>query len=303
VFGVEAVKPVRIASEQLSLLASRIEEIVEGVRGWRAVPREALARAILRSSRPVRARGRRRSLPTCHDAPCQVKVGRELSASLALAARVEGNLLGQCDLHLALYDLKRPGRDRRAHLRGSCADEALRLSVARALCQVLREDAVAEGSSLDSTDCLAAAELAFLEARLEAIRNARAKDLDEMVALERRLAEEALALRRAYERVVVLGRQRWPVSAVCRQGAVYDAFASALAASAESAEPSEAIRRQGAEALSRYTGEMRKALEGKLAPLRAQARQLYGRCLKLAGEQELRTRFIEEARLREAALR
>jgi hypothetical protein len=297
VFAVEAVKPVKLRPPRLRALAEGAAALIEAVRGWRTVEREAIERAIASSGkRPRRAR-------PCHDAPCQVKVGRALSATHALALRVEGNLLGQCDLYVALYDLKRSGRDRRAHVRAGCGDQALQLSTARALCQALREDAASDGVELDGTDCLAAAELTWLEGELEAIRRSRVSGPDGLVALERRLAEAALELRRSYDRVVAVARGRWAVSAICRQGAIYEAFADALAASAEEGEPPEAIRRQGADALASYRAGMRKAVEGKLEPHREQARRLYASCLEQAARLKVGSRFVEEARRRELALR
>ncbi len=281
VYGVEAIKPTKLKAARLRALREGLAQILLAVRGWRALPRESLEQAIASSGKR-----KGRAARTCSDAPCQVKVGRALSATHALAARVEGNLLGQCDLYVALYDLARSGRDRRAHVRAGCGDQALQLSAARALCQVLREDAAADGGELDGGECLAAAELAWPED-----------------ALERRLAEESLELKRAYDRVISLSRGRWAVSASCRQGTIYEAFAAALAGSVEEAEPPDAIRRQGSAAVASHRATLRTGAEEKLGPLRAQAQKHYAACLQQADAHRLSTRFIEEARQRVAAPR
>jgi hypothetical protein len=279
------------------VLKRRLEEavprLVEEMQSFKTVPAAEIHE---------RLKGRRGRYRSCLEAPCQVKVGRDLSAAAALAVRIERNLMQECDVFASLYELRRAGADQRSRARASCSAEELRDSVQRALCRVLV--AARGGSPAEQEDrhrqCLFAAELVWLEQDLEAIRQRPlASSPEALVTAERKLAERALALKSRYQNLQrTAPGPGWSIAAECRAGGIYEAFAHSLSAGLESMEVPASVEKQGEAAVADFRRQMARALEERARPLRQQAAKMYSACLKRAEQMKVTGKYTEEARRR-----
>jgi len=280
VFGAE-IKEARSDRSLGRALEEHFGQLVDELGPFRRVPPDQVRRALTR-------RGRRRPRP-CTDPPCHVEIGRKVAARKALAWRVEQNLLGECDVHVVLYDLVRSGRDVRGHGRTGCDPEALKSAADQLVCRVLLDAWAAEppppgAPALSHTDCRAQAEFAWVEQRREAFQRLAARGspaADQDGKFESKLAEEVLALKAGYDRVSSLGSAQWTLAAMCQSGKIYDQFARALNASRKAAAPSAATRPGSTE-----------------DPLEQRAAELYRACLDHAGKLHLENRYTDQARLR-----
>jgi hypothetical protein len=273
VFKVDAKQP-RLEHDMATALDGSILALAGGLEPYRAVSGEEAG---------PRPRGRKGRGPSaCRDAACQVAVGRQLSAKKALAIRVERNLLSQCDVFAALYDLQESGKDRRSRARGGCEPDQLKTSVYLATCDVLSQDA-GPSSTVQRSECLVQAEVLWLERKLQGFCKARSRDAAASTAAqERRAAEEALALRGAYDKVAARTKGKGWVAAVCRSGLVYDCFARMFPEQPAAATPPRSSS----------------AGQEKANPLQAKAGELYGECLKKAAELGISNAYTVEARER-----
>jgi len=270
------VKHLKIDAAQLRALDEHVAALLEGQQTYELVPRDDLRRALLRRGRPR----------PCGEAECQVRIGRKLDAAKVFAARVDQNLLGQCDIWVALYDLRASDQARPRHARAGCAADALRATLSRTVCGVLAP------APATAADCMAQAEFQWVERRLEAYRKTKlAGGPGKLVELERRLGEQALELKSAFARVAGLGSPRWATAAACQTGAIYDAFAETLARGYAAG----ATRRSQEQAVV-------EAVDEKLRPLRDTARQHYQSCLAMVKGAAQQSRYTEQARQRLEAL-
>jgi hypothetical protein len=251
----------------------------------------------LRDHLPKR-RGRARP---CVEPPCQVKVGRELGATASLSLRIEQNLLQECDVYAALYELQKSGADQRSRARASCGSAELKDSVGRAVCRVLvAGTGTAAEQEARHRECLSAAELLWLDQEVEAFGDRPIKGSPEqMMKEERQMAEQALALRRRFQSFQrTAPSTAWSLAAECGAGGIYEAFARALTRSGETLEVPRPLQKQGEEAAQSFRTQMIRGIEDRARPLRDQAAQLYRACLKHATELKLSTRHTDAARRR-----
>jgi hypothetical protein len=274
-----------------AVLHEQLTGALAGAELFQVVPRELLLKKLKHR--------RRRAERTCRSQRCQAKLGPRLfGATHAVSTRIAQNLMGQCDVLAALRDLGQGADAAKAHARAGCSEAELVRSINWAACEIIaryraRSD---EGNAQPDAGCLARTDLLWLDHKLEAFSRPAKGGAD-----ERQMAERVLALRRELEGIDRHGSAPWSLAALCRTGRLYDLYAEQVATGA-AAKPPLAVRRLGREAVEAYHAQQRKAREQRAAPFRAQAVELYDRCLARAKELDVSNRYTEEAGSRRRAL-
>lgn len=277
-------------------LHEQLTGALAGAELFQVVPRDLLTKKLKHR--------RRRAERTCRSQRCQAKLGpRLLGATHAVSTRIGQNLVGQCDVLAALRDLGQGAEVAKSHARAGCSEAELVRSINWAACEIIAryrarsEEAAEQATAQPDAGCLARTELLWLDRSVEAFARPAKGGADH----ERRMAERVLALRRELEGIDRHRSAPWSLAALCRTGRLYDLYAEQVASGAGT-KPPLAVRRLGHEAVEAYHAQQKKAREQRAAPFRAQAVEIYDRCLARAKELDLDNRYTEEARTRRRAL-
>jgi hypothetical protein len=292
-------KELKLTPALTAALIDQLATLLAATESYHVVPRERLHAA---QQAAAASKSRRRGPARPCDLPCQAKLGQRLSASKALDLRVERNLLEQCDVFVAIHDLRGQRVEARARARRACTEEELKDALHRAVCHVVAEAQPAAAPRaaprLTAAACVAQADFLWAERKLQALRATKLGGGPLRAALEQRLAEQVLELKRVYERIARHRLERWTIAAQCRTGAIYDTYADLLSASGRDGAVPEAVRRQGETAVVAFQGQLAGAARDKVRPLQEQARAIYAACVKRAEEQKIDCPQVAEARRR-----
>jgi hypothetical protein len=289
-------KELKLAPSQSAALIEHLATLLAATESYRVVSRERL-----HDAQKAAPRRRRRGPARPCDLPCQAKLGEKLSASKALELHVERNLLEQCDVFVAMHDLRGQRVEARARARRGCSEEELKDALHRAVCHVVAaaQPTAAPGAAprLTAAACVAQADFLWAERKLKAFQATKIAGAGpQLAALEQRLAEQVLELKRVYERIAQHRLERWTIAAQCRTGAIYQAYAGALAAGYRDGAVPGAVRKQGEPAVAAFQGQLAGAARDKVRPLQQKAREIFAACVKRAEELKLDCPEVAEAR-------
>jgi hypothetical protein len=285
------IREVKLNARQAKLMQDHLVAVLDETGSYRTISGRAL----------FRPKGKGRHLRSCREPSCQVELSRRVSANKALSISVVQNVMSQCEVIGALYDLGQTPEDHRARSLSSCVQDELVDSLNKVLCYMLSKGAAsttvtAEVSPMAQAECLTLAALLRVEERLAAFRQITLgggrRTLTEQ---ERDLAEQVLSLKGAYQTLGQGKTDRWSVSSICRIGAAYEQYARILSGAVDQSIP-HAIAQRGDQAVQDYQQELTEALKVKVQPVKEQAKKQYHTCVQRAGELDLETRFIQEAR-------
>ncbi len=254
-------------------------------------------------------RGPRRFRRRCAKPECQVRVGRKVAAHSSMALWIKPNVLSDCEVFGARYDLKAKEGDFRARARGECDPAAVMRSLSKVVCFLITHAAGPrannKGPGPQHAECMSLAALIQVERQFESFRKSKADKKKRRGRAPRRradqeikLAEQVLEFKRQYLAVSDKRLDRWSVSARCRVGQVYEEYGRMMASLYQKARAPRAVRRMGKDAVASYHDEVSKVVRQKVAPLQQMALKSYGDCLQVADENNLSSRYIVEARAR-----
>jgi len=112
---------------------------------------------------------------------------------------------------------------------------------------------------------------------------------------QKRMARQALALKRDYEKVLAFKRIRWSLAAMFRFGTIYEHFARTMDAAYRSAPIPRQVKRLGDEAIDIYRGQVDQLLTQQVDPIVAQAKAFYVACVNKAKEVGVSNKYTEDA--------
>lgn len=148
----------------------------------------------------------------------------------------------------------------------------------------------------DAAEFAANAAFDLVEKKLEAFLKKEIKgDLKVVLAQQKKLGQEAVALKKEYEQIWTYKRARWTLAAMYRSGTIYEHFARAMAEGFRKIPMPAKLKKLGQEAIDIYQEQLDAQLEKIVRPLEDEAKKLYEACIERAKQFAVSNQYTEEA--------